>query len=1288
MEVPDGQEKHPLLPTTVHIKGHWRPYNLSNIEENQKGICNSVHSPALEETTHSPSRMTDDFTQTSSSDDQPKNPLKGKFDWTLPMKPEGPGTTMEKLVVRPGGFLQLRMKQKLRSRTNKALSYKESHWRTSENPSDCLDMYGSGSSGLLYKGTPHSQFGVTRSLEIEHQYKLSIKQKYESEWSSLSGERESLSALYNEPVIIQKDENGSFENISMDMLLILHGTMPVILQGDSGSGKSFIAQKIMLNWASEFSIHFYVVFYLRCEELMCFSEEMNLIELLSYSCGLTSNQISEMLQKPPKRMVFIIDGFDELRLTQDIYEMSAHTNPLQKAPAEVILCSLLRGYLIPGISLLVTTRTKNTVNKLLRKQPCFTEIMGFSEKKVETYFQTFFSKEYDCVSTNESLLTACSIPVICWIVSEMFRLGADVSSGLETTTSIYVGFVSTLLEHHCRGLSQSVPTLLRSLGQLAERGMLEQQVMFDEKNVDEIISDPVANPFLCRFLSKRRIRQETMFSFMYHSFQEFFTALYYVLLDAEESQRKVRELLHTVERGWALSFWSDRDFSMADVEVRQSNLLQPVILFLCGLCKKKWIPSFFEKLNVPVSVNIETQLKEWISTYSQRYQSEHMLFILHCLYELHEKSFIRKVLEDLILIDLSHTLLKRTDCWVLKYCLRCCEHIRNLKLHVTSDNLKMLLPELSRCKQLWLILDHISDDVVGLVSAAAEGKKRTKLNINMPDNYGFHREITVSVRDGDITLSFSEFTSSATELTLTSPHSFISTINWVKSQNKMSLFSSRYLRNQDGLLTFLQSVSGLKKVCLQDVVLTEPYSSKIMSLIKACPSLIELRINVTDKYMMEYTHSMKTSLEKMGWTLTVWGKLALLKLNMERFTEGKMKTKQEKTKRGIGESSDSVLKAESSTYSFSEDVVFTPELSGDEDKLKNTYRFVCAHAGQFRCSLTNLVFVMEGEGEVLYRVDSWDPRLLDGLGQMRPAGPLYDIDCSAKSVLRLQLPHCVIFSEENKDGLAVAHFTGGNVEIIQPLRVTETHVIIDIRDLSRFGLIWIKTIFGYPIDGQVLLFLRPVTVEQEQKILNVHLLPGNVPVTEVQCFHHNKSYIETSSKCCLFTDRQYSLCCQPENCEVQPMSEIFQLDNFGPNYHPTFEVFLDVNIKEVKLGVVDKTEDGKEVWPRRRILLTAPSKAAEPPAHRRIPETEFVNTHGDKLTQRVSSVMAIADSLKTKKIITPEMWSKIHVAETLQEKMRRLLIALESGGDNAKVEFCRLLKENEPDLVKELGPHL
>lgn len=87
------------------------------------------------------------------------------------------------------------------------------------------------------------------------------------------------------------------------------------------------------------------------------------------------------------------------------------------------------------------------------------------------------------------------------------------------------------------------------------------------------------------------------------------------------------------------------------------------------------------------------------------------------------------------------------------------------------------------------------------------------------------------------------------------------------------------------------------------------------------------------------------------------------------------------------------------------------------------------------------------------------------------------------------------FAEENKDGLAVAHFVGGNVEIIQPLKVTETHVMIDIRELSNFALVWIKRKFGSPKRGQVLLFLQNLTLEMKK--LNVHLLPGNVPISEV-----------------------------------------------------------------------------------------------------------------------------------------------------------------------------------------------
>ncbi|KAK1788377.1 hypothetical protein P4O66_015985 [Electrophorus voltai] len=73
----------------------------------------------------------------------------------------------------------------------------------------------------------------------------------------------------------------------------------------------------------------------------------------------------------------------------------------------------------------------------------------------------------------------------------------------------------------------------------------------------------------------------------------------------------------------------------------------------------------------------------------------------------------------------------------------------------------------------------------------------------------------------------------------------------------------------------------------------------------------------------------------------------------------------------------------------------------------STYSFLCPHAGQFQCKITNIVFEMEGKGEVLYRIVSWDTRLLDGLGHMQPAGPLYEIDCC---------------EEENQMELTVANF--------------------------------------------------------------------------------------------------------------------------------------------------------------------------------------------------------------------------------------------------------------------------
>ncbi|XP_060719441.1 NACHT, LRR and PYD domains-containing protein 1-like isoform X2 [Tachysurus vachellii] len=351
---------------------------------------------------------------------------------------------------------------------------------------------------------------------------------------------------------------------------------------------------------------------------------------------------------------------------------------------------------------------------------------------------------------------------------------------------------------------------------------------------------------------------------------------------------------------------------------------------------------------------------------------------------------------------------------------------------------------------------------------------------------------------------------------------------------------------------------------------------------------------------------------------------------------------------------------------------FTPELVENCDK--DEYRFFCPHAGQFMCNLTNIVFEMESEGEVKYKIMDWDSWLLNKLPRKEPAGPLYNIDGPEDSIRRLHFPHCEI--GKGKAKLTVAHVTNDDVEVIQPTIVTDTHVIINVQSLSLFGLIFPCN--KASIRAQVLLFYRKRTEHYNSK-LHIHLLPANVPVKEVQKQHPRFMYIETTSSCFLTRRQNYRLCYRnnTENSVLQPEVVKFQLD-CGPNYHPTFEI-LNIETSEVTLTLLDKK--GKEVWTRYIVLL--PGTELDPP-NLDTTGADFVDQHRETLIQRVPAVMEVADCLESKKLITKEMYQNIQAKPTPQDKMREMYICLDSAGRAAKQEFYNILEMNHKFLVDEL----
>ncbi|CDR18360.1 unnamed protein product [Oncorhynchus mykiss] len=252
---------------------------------------------------------------------------------------------------------------------------------------------------------------------------------------------------------------------------------------------------------------------------------------------------------------------------------------------------------------------------------------------------------------------------------------------------------------------------------------------------------------------------------------------------------------------------------------------------------------------------------------------------------------------------------------------------------------------------------------------------------------------------------------------------------------------------------------------------------------------------------------------------------------------------------------------------------FEPEIYDHEGK--GAYRFQCPSAGLFQCSITGLVFRMEGEGEVLYRTVHWDTRLLAKSGK-RPAGPLFMFACLKGSVCQLHLPHCEIHSEGGCDFLSVAHVTGDDsMEFLHPHETTESHVILNITQFSKYGITKEQEAPVSPIH------------DNNESTLNVLLLPRNVDIEEVCKTRRTRNgdreiYMEINPNCRLTPDQEYTLSTDlTDEHHIDPEeAEFVDYDSYT-NYMPTFQLRLKTVVEEVYLLLEEHGgPENERVWDR------------------------------------------------------------------------------------------------------------
>ncbi|KAF1380262.1 hypothetical protein PFLUV_G00185010 [Perca fluviatilis] len=132
------------------------------------------------------------------------------------------------------------------------------------------------------------------------------------------------------------------------------------------------------------------------------------------------------------------------------------------------------------------------------------------------------------------------------------------------------------------------------------------------------------------------------------------------------------------------------------------------------------------------------------------------------------------------------------------------------------------------------------------------------------------------------------------------------------------------------------------------------------------------------------------------------------------------------------------------------------------------------------------------------------------------------------------------------------------------------------------------------------------------------------------------------------------------------------------------EVTQELLLKVGRGDVVDHLAQSKPGAPMQIDSAATPSAGATG-VNTMADGKHFVDKHRIKLIDRVNNIAVILDELLEEDILQQEMYDKIRVLPTSQEKMRELYSGpLKAGGIRCKDKFYSILEKKERYLVDEL----
>ncbi|KAG9468839.1 hypothetical protein GDO78_021859, partial [Eleutherodactylus coqui] len=476
----------------------------------------------------------------------------------------------------------------------------------------------------------------------------------------------------------------------------------VMVSGVPGVGKTTLMQKFVYDWVKvDLYQRFSFVFFFKFRELNRLPE-VCLETMILHQYPYLREQLGKLLQDPEK-LLFIFDGLDESNRNMDFTSSHLCSNPKQPEHCGQIVVSLVRKSLLNGCSVLMTSRPTRLASIDCDIFQRIVEIIGFLPEERKTYFKNFFSdpelaeKAFNYVKENDTLYTFCYLPSYCWIIctvlSKSFQTtssGQPASLLPKTVTQLFVIFVANILSNHSLHKSDA-KKILRSIGWMAEHGVMNHRVVFDEGDLDCFHVDNQSK-LLSSFLMESE--EPGTYSFLHLTVQEFLSALvHYIDYSPEMLQNSLEEA----------KYYPD---GRGEIFLR----------FLCGLSDgstRSILKGYLATQAAQASRHVITWMKHLILK-QQRGSNDmkHLLRTFYYLFETRNKALILQSLKSHIKVDLSHVHMSALDCTVMAFILETCTNIKELDLsecHLDEEGLNRLAPALHNLQSLSLGSNNLSD---------------------------------------------------------------------------------------------------------------------------------------------------------------------------------------------------------------------------------------------------------------------------------------------------------------------------------------------------------------------------------------------------------------------------------------------------------------------------------------------------------------------------------------------------------------------------------------------------